>query len=122
MAEWLLFRARARGVGARGRVCACNLNVVDDFLAACVFLRDADCFLAVLRRIGITGQFDALIRQAYADTGEIRILLQGRLNLAGIAGRSHVALRHSRRGTAARCRRSAAGSGAGACWRRALRA
>ena len=102
MAELLFWIA---GICARGRVP--NLNVVDHFLAVCIFLRDADCFFAVLRRIGGTGQLEALIGRVYADAGEIRILLQGRLNLAGIR-RSHVALWHSRCGTAARRRSSAA--------------
>jgi len=60
MAE-LLFR-----VGPGGRVR--NLNVIDDFLAAGILLRDAECFFVVLRRVGTAGQFDALVSRVYANT------------------------------------------------------
>ena len=88
-----------RAAGSAGS--AAYLDFILHFFPARVFLRDADCFFAVLRRVCTAGQFDALVSRVYGDAGEIRILLEGRLNLAGIATRSLVTLRHSRSGTAA---------------------
>lgn len=90
-----------------------NFDVVLYLLAVRVFLRDADCFLAILRGVRGAAQLDvAFVIGADRHARETRVLLQSRLNLAGCVA-AHVALRNARRGA----RRSCAGLSAGAAGR-----
>jgi hypothetical protein len=75
-----------------------DLNVIDHLLATSIFLRDADCFFAVLRGIYGAGQFNTLVGRVHGYAREIRILLNLALQVRAAA---HIALRHSRSGTAA---------------------
>lgn len=101
---------RAAAVIRRGA----NLDVVLYLLAIGIFFRDADCFLAILRGVRSSAQFNVAFRiGAHGHAGETRVLLQSRLNLAGRVTATHVALRNARCGV----RRSCAGLSARAAGR-----
>ena len=74
---------------------AANFDVVLYLLTIGIVLRDADCFLPILRGIRGAAQLDvAFVIGTDRHPRETRVLLQSRLNLAGCVS-AHVALRNA---------------------------